>query len=73
MCEGRRGTVTHSMSEVSDACQHAGYASDITQREGFVIAFRSAGLDDHFHAGFDQELGSIGEGEEGIGSGDGTF
>ncbi len=60
------------MPEVPEAAQEAGDVVLVAEVQGVLVAFGAAGVDDGGDAGFDQEFGAVGEGEEGVAGGEGA-
>ena len=58
------------MPEVADAGEEASDVAVVAQVQGFLIAFGAAWVDDAGYAGVDEQLRTIGEWEERVGSGD---
>src|SRR6266567_1813393 len=61
------------MTEVADAGKEHGQAQAVGGGDDFGIALRTAGLNDGGSSGFGDFFNAIGEGEEGVGGGDGAF
>jgi hypothetical protein len=54
------------MAEVADTCSNHSYVRRIRRRDDLLVAHRAARLNDCRHARVDRELGTVGEGEEGV-------
>src|ERR1035437_10988914 len=61
-----------SMREMAFAGGDQGDVVAVGEVDGFLVFFGAAGVDDGGDAGVDEEFGGVGEGEEGVGAGDGA-
>ena len=61
------------MAEVADSGEEHGQAQAVGGGDNFLIALRASGLNDGGGSGFGDFLDAVGEGEEGVGGGDGSL